>query len=98
MFDQMKQMMEMKKQADRIKKELDAITVDINEVKGIDIQVTGSQSFRSISIDEQLLVPENKARFEKDLLRSLNAAIKKSQSTAAQKMAASMPKIPGMNF
>lgn len=98
MFDQMKQMMEMKKQADRIKKELDALIVDVNEVKGIDIQLTGSQSFRLITIDEQFLKPENKARLEKDLLRSLNAAIKKSQSTAAQKMAVSMPKIPGMNF
>jgi DNA-binding YbaB/EbfC family protein len=98
MFDQMKQMMEMKKQADRIKKELDALIVDINEVDGIDIQVTGSQSFRSIVIDEQLLKSENKERLERDILRSLNAAIKKSQSMAAQKMAASMPKIPGMNF
>ena len=98
MLDKMKQMMEMKKQADRIKRELDAVTVDIRETGGIELQITGSQAFRSISIDENLLKAENKARLEKDLLRSLNAAVKKSQSAAAQKMAASMPSIPGMNF
>lgn len=98
MFDKMKQLMDMKKQADRIKKELDAITVDINEVKGIEVQITGSQAFRSITIDPELLKSENKARLEKDLLRSVNAAVKKSQNTAAQKMAASMPNLPGMGF
>jgi DNA-binding protein YbaB len=98
MLDKMKQLMEMKKQADRIKKDLDALIVDVNEVNGIAIQVTGSQAFRSIAIDADLLKPENKARLEKDLLRSVNASIKKSQTMAAQKMAAIMPNIPGMNF
>jgi len=98
MFDKMKQLMEMKKQADRIKKELDAITVDVNEVNGIAVQITGSQAFRSITIDPELLKSENKARLEKDLLRSMNAAVKKSQNTAAQKMAASMPNLSGMGF
>jgi DNA-binding YbaB/EbfC family protein len=91
MFDKMKDLMEMKKQADRIKKELDAITVEVNDVQGIKISVTGSQNFRSVEIDAGLLKPENKSRLENDLLRSINAAIKKSQTTAAQKMATVMP-------
>jgi len=98
MFDKMKQLMEMKKQADRIKKELDRVCVDVNDVPGIHIEITGSQAFRSIEIREDLLTAENKARLEADLLRSLNAAVKKSQAAAAQKMAAAMPNIPGMNF
>ena len=98
MFDKMKQLMDMKKQADRIKKELDAVTVDVSEVKGIAVQITGSQVFRSINIDADLLKPENKQQLERDLLRSVNAAVKKSQSEAAQKMAALMPGLPGMNF
>ena len=98
MFDKMKQLMEMKRQADRIKKDLDGMLVDIKEVPGISIQVTGSQVFQSLAIDAELLRPENKARLEKDLMRSLNAAVKKSQTMAAQKMAAAMPNIPGMNF
>ncbi|MHC1590882.1 MAG: YbaB/EbfC family nucleoid-associated protein [Candidatus Helarchaeales archaeon] len=98
MLDKMKQLMEFKKQADRIKKDLDAVIVDVQETNGISIQVTGSQVFKSIDIDAQLLIPENKLRLERDLLRSMNAAIKKSKSTAAQKMAGAMPSIPGMNF
>ncbi len=91
MFDKMKQLVELKKQADKIKKELDAATVEVNEVRGIKVVVTGAQNFRSIEIDTDLLNAENKGRFENDLLRSVNAAIKKSQAIAAQKMAAVMP-------
>ena len=98
MFNKMKQLMDMKKQADRIKKELDSVMVDVKEVDGIEVQITGSQTFCSVSISEDLLRPENKPRLEKDLMRTLNAAVKKSQDTAARKMAAAMPNIPGINF
>ncbi len=91
MFDKMKQLMEMKGQADRLKKELDAVTVDIAEVKGIKIAITGSQEIRAIDIDEALLTATNKKRLEADLMRSLNAATRKVQQVAAQKMMAAMP-------
>lgn len=91
MFDKMKQLMDMKKQADRLKKELDAVTLDINEVKGIKIAITGAQEIRSLEIDETLLTPANKKRLESDLMRSLNVATKKVQQVAAQKMMAAMP-------
>ncbi len=91
MFDKMKQLMEAKKQVDKIKRELDVMCVDVEEVKGIRITVTGSQTFRSIEIDENLLTSGNKARIESDLTRSVNAAVKKAQNLAAQKMASLMP-------
>ena len=91
MFDKMKQLMDMKKQADRLKKELDAVTLDITEVMGIKIAITGAQEIRSIEIDEMFLSPANKKRLESDLMRSLNAATKKVQQVAAQKMMAAMP-------
>lgn len=91
MLDKFKQLMEMKKQADKIKKELEAVTVEVSEVNGIKMVLTGVQTFRSVEIDESLLTPANKSRFEADLLRSINAAIKKSQNVAAQKMASVMP-------
>lgn len=91
MFDKMKQLMEMKKQADRLKKELDAISIDVQEVPGIKIVITGSQEFRSIEVDEALLTPEKKKKLEADILRSLNAAVKKVQQAAAQKMMTAMP-------
>jgi len=95
MFDKMKELMEMKKQADRIKKELDASIVEVNEVRGVRIVVNGSQNFRSLEIDEALLTG-NKQKVENELLRSINAAIKQSQNMAAQKMRAVMPGLPGM--
>ena len=91
MFDKMKQLMEMKKQADQIKRELDQITVEVNDVQGIRIVVSGAQDFRSLDIDENLLGKENKIRLQSDLQKSINAAVKKSQTAAAQKMAAFMP-------
>jgi len=98
MFDKMKQLMEMKKQADTIKKELDNITTEIADVPGIRVVISGSQKFQSIEIDENLLNPQDKAKFESDLLKSMNAAIKKSQDEAARKMASVMPGggLPGM--
>jgi DNA-binding YbaB/EbfC family protein len=95
MFDKMKQLMEMKKQADRIKKELDSSTVEANE-SGIKIVMTGSQTVQSVQIEESSLKPENKARFERDLARAVNVAVKKSQNLAAEKMKEVMPGFPGL--
>jgi len=95
-FDKMKDLMEVKKQADRIKKELDASVVEVNEVSGVKIVVNGSQNFQSLEIDEALISAGDKKRLEVDILRSVNAAIKKSQSVAAEKMKAVMPGLPGM--
>jgi DNA-binding protein YbaB len=92
----MKELMEMKKQPDRIKRELDAATVEINEVRGVKMVVNGSQNFRSLEIDETLLGAENKKKLESDILRSVNKAIEKSQRMAAEKMKAVMPGFPGI--
>ena len=96
MLDKMKQLMEMKRQADQIKKQLDTISVDVEEINGIKIQISGSQQIQGIEIDPSHLHAENKERFEKDLLRSLNAATKQSQKVAAEKMKSVMPNLPGM--
>ena len=96
MFDKMKQLMDMKKQADRIKKELDACSVEVEEVRGIKIKINGSQNFQSIEIDEGQLSANDKNRLESNLLRSVNAAIIKSQNLAASKMKDVMPGFPGM--
>ena len=85
MFDKMKQLMELKKQADELKRVLEAEVLEINEVRGIKIVVNAAQSFRSIEIDENLLTPQNKNRIQMDLIRSINTAIKKSQQIQAQK-------------
>ncbi len=96
MFDMMKQFNQMRKQASEIKKNLDSETVECNEIKGIKIVITGSQNIKSIEIDQDYFQSKDKLRFEKDLLRSFNASIKKSQEVAAKKMQASMPGFPGL--
>ncbi|HBR14834.1 MAG TPA: nucleoid-associated protein, YbaB/EbfC family [Candidatus Omnitrophica bacterium] len=96
MFDKMKELMEMKKQADKIKRELDSVSVEATDIRGIKIVINGSQNVQSIEIDEALLVAGNKKRFEADLMRSVNTAIRKSQNLAAQKMKAVMPGFPGL--
>jgi len=95
MFDKMKQLMEFKSQAEKIKKDLEREVVEVEEVHGIRIQISGVQSFQSIDIDESLLGREGKQDLENNLLRSMNAAIKKSQNVAASKMASVMPGLPG---
>ena len=97
MFDKMKQLMEMKKQADKMKKELDRELIEVNEVRGIKIVINGSQNFQSVELDEEVLKNAVKFNFERDLLKSINAAIKKSQNVAAGKMKTMMPNgFPGM--
>lgn len=86
MLDKIKQLMEIKKQAETLKRELEASTVEASEVRGIKIVISGTQHFHSIEIDSSLINSENKKRLEEDLLRSINAAIQKSQLIAAQKM------------
>jgi DNA-binding protein YbaB len=96
MFDKMKELMEMKKQADRIKRELEATSVDVSDVKGITIKINGAQKFLSINVAEELLNPQRKKQTEADLLKSLNTAIGRAQNLAADKMRNIMPGFPGM--
>ena len=91
MLDKVKQFMEMKRQADALKKELDAAVIESSEVRGIKIVITGSQTISSIDIEPGLLNPDNKKRLENDLMRSVNVAVRKSQNVAAQKMKTMMP-------
>lgn len=91
----MKQLLEIKRQAEILKKQLDETAVEATEVAGIKIVITGSQQIRSIEIDEHYLRPESRSRLEEDLARAVNEAIKKSQKVAAQRMASVMPDLRG---
>lgn len=97
MFDKMKQLMEMKKQADQIKRELDGTQIESADVRGIKIVVNGSLEVRSIEIEESLLTAANKKNLERDLTRGMNAAVRKAQGIAASKMRDMMPGFPGLS-
>ncbi len=86
MFAQMKQLMEMKKQAEKIKKELEALRLEVEAVPGIKWTIDGAQNFHGVSINEAIYQTQEKEEFERKLLKSVNAAIKKAQEMAARKM------------
>lgn len=94
MFDKIKQMMTLRKQADKLKKELELVIIEISDVRGIKVVVNGAQIFQSVDIDAGLLNAANKNRLQMDLLRSINTAVKKSQQAAANKMR----NTPGLNI
>jgi DNA-binding protein YbaB len=94
MFDQVKKLMEMKKQADILKKELEATIIEVQETRGIKVVVNGAQIFQSIEIEEGLLNAGNKNRVQMDLLKNMNTAVKRSQQAAANKM----KNMPGFNL
>jgi DNA-binding protein YbaB len=94
MLDQVKKLMEMKKQADLLKKELEATIIEVQETRGIKLVVNGAQNFQSIEIEESLLNAGNKNRIQMDLLKNINTAIKRSQQAAATKM----KNMPGLNL
>lgn len=94
MFDQVKKLMELKQQADKLKKELEKIIVEYNEVRGIRIKLNGAQMFQSIEVEDSWLNPQQKARFQTELIKAVNMAIKKSQKEGA----AQMQKSGGLNI
>ena len=96
MLDKMKQVMEMKKQADRIKRELEAALIESNKVNGIKIAINGAQEIKSIEIEEEMITGQDKQKFESNLVQSVNSAIKESQELAAQKMKSVLPSFPGL--
>ena len=86
MFDQMKKLMELKKQADNLKRELEKITIEYNDVRGIKIKLNGAQMFQSIEVEDSWMDLKQKSRFQVEILRAVNMAIKKSQKEAAVQM------------
>ena len=94
MFEKVKELMELKKKADKLKKELEATIIEVNEARGIKLVINGAQIVQSIDIDAGLLIPANKNRIQMDLLKSFNNGVKKSQQAAANKM----KNIPGLNL
>ncbi|MDP8264984.1 MAG: YbaB/EbfC family nucleoid-associated protein [Candidatus Aceula lacicola] len=94
MFDQMKKLMEMKKQADQIKRELEASRTEVDDGSGIKIVIDGAQKFHSIEIDPSLLAEDNGRSLQERILKSVNDAIARSQAIAAEKM----KKMAGLNI
>jgi DNA-binding YbaB/EbfC family protein len=86
MFDKIKNLMDMQKKMQEIKRQLDSATFEIKSSDGlVTIGMNGSQEVQSVSITADA------AGLKKDLLErafkdTFNRAIKRSHELAAQKM------------
>ena len=94
MLDKMKQLWEMKTKMDQIKKELDVLVL-ASEDSLVKVSITGSQEIKSVELKCDLATA-NKAKLEAALAETVNRAIRESQKSAAQKMAA-LGGIPGLS-
>jgi len=96
--DQLKQMRELKAQADAMQKRLSAIVVDADAGHGaVKVTVNGSQKVLSVKIDPKAMDPNKPEKLENLVLQAVNDGIVKAQKTAAKQMMASGDfKLPGM--
>ena len=91
MLDKMKQLWEMKKKMEEIKKELDVLESEDNLVK---VAITGSQEIKAVTIKVDLATAD-KAKLEAALTETVSRAVRESQKAAAQKMSA-LGGLPGL--
>lgn len=95
MFDKMKELWEMKKKMDEVKRQLDSIILE-SEDPMVKIGISGSQEIKSVTIKGEL-PGLDKAKLEAALVENINRAIKQSQKSAAEKMSSmSGLNIPGL--
>lgn len=95
MLDKMKQLWELKKKMDEVKKELDSMEL-ASEDKLVKVTVTGSQEVKAVEIKFELAALD-KAALERSLSETMNRAVRESQKAAAQKMS-SLGGLPGLGM
>ena len=83
MFDKVKDLYALQKQAKQIKKELKNIHIEA-EVDGVIVIIDGEQEAVKVQIPESF--NNNLKKLEDTLLKAFNKATKKSQQIAAEKM------------
>lgn len=95
MLDKMKQLWEMKRKMDEIKKELDALML-ASEDSMVKVNITGSQEIKSVELKCDLATV-SKNKLEAALAETVNRAVRESQKAAAQKMSA-LGGLPGLGM
>ena len=76
MFEQMKQLNELRKQGQKMKSEMEQIVVDVSE-GDIQIRIRGDQEIQEITVDGEK---------RDDLKKAFNKAIKESQKEVSKKL------------
>lgn len=88
MFDQVKQLNELRKQGKRLQKEMEKITVDVSE-GNVRVVMRGDQQIEEVEIDGEI---------RNDIKNALNKAVKESQKKVSKKLSGMLTdlKIPGL--
>jgi DNA-binding YbaB/EbfC family protein len=86
MFDKMKNLLEMQKKMQEVKRALEETNFDIQSSDGtVKITMNGAQEVKTITLKNSLNEQDN-ARLEAALKDAFNRSIKRAQEVAAQKM------------
>ena len=86
MFDKMKNLLEMQKKMQEVKRALEETSFDIQSSDGtVKITMNGAQEVKTITLKNNLNEQEN-VRLEAALKDAFNRSIKRAQEVAAQKM------------
>lgn len=97
MFNQMKQMMEMKKKAEELQAQLATIKVEkSNFFKTVTVRANGAQKLEAVTIDTSLLNAAKKDDLEKALVKVVNDALEEAQKKSASQAAAMMQGLKGL--
>ncbi len=91
MFDKLKQLRQMQKQAKEMQKALSQEIITVTQ-GDIEIKINGNMEIQSIDIKNI----DDKEKLEKDIQQGVNDAIKQAQKTMAQKMMSGGFNLPGM--
>ncbi|MDP1710675.1 MAG: YbaB/EbfC family nucleoid-associated protein [candidate division WWE3 bacterium] len=76
MFEQVKKLNELRKQGQRLKSEMERITVEVSEGK-VKIVIRGDQQIERVEVDGQE---------REDLKKAFNKAVKESQKVVSKKL------------
>jgi DNA-binding YbaB/EbfC family protein len=86
MFDKMKQLMEMQKKMQEVKRELENTNFEVSSSDGLfKVTMNGAQAVKGVSIQGDL-TSIDKSSLEKSAQDAYNRAIKRSHDLAAEKM------------
>ncbi|MBT5954411.1 YbaB/EbfC family nucleoid-associated protein [bacterium] len=104
MFDGLKDMGKLMKQAKEMKSKMKEVQEQLKEVEveetGFDgkikVIITGELELKKIAIDESLITKENQVKLQKAIVKTTNEAIKTAKNLATKKLSAISGGIPGL--
>jgi DNA-binding YbaB/EbfC family protein len=101
MLDKMKQLYQLQKKAREVQKELKETEIEARSTDGaVTIVFNGEQHITEVSVDANVLKPENRRQLEETLKKTIAEAISRAQALAAEKTKSVMKdlgvNIPGL--